>query len=350
MKTITVKASKSYDVLIGRNLLNKTGSLCSQICPSKTAVIISDTNVWPLYGNTVTDSLQKAGYRVLKYIFTAGEASKNGYTYLNILEFLAENQITRSDILIALGGGVVGDLSGFVAATYTRGIRYIQIPTSLLAMVDSSVGGKTAIDLSAGKNLAGAFYQPSLVICDVDTLLTLPENVFRDGCAEVIKYGVLFDPELFAELKRDGLSFQRESVIARCVDLKRKTVAEDEFDRGTRQLLNLGHTIGHAVEKCSNYTISHGSAVAIGLATVSYCAWKCNLCTANTYQDIQSVLQMFHLPTQIEYTSDQLFSNAQSDKKRSGNQINLIIPERIGKCRIETYTIEQLLEFIKAGR
>ena len=188
---------------------------------------------------------------------------------MELLNFLAENKLTRSDALIALGGGVVGDLTGFAAATYLRGIDYIQIPTTLLAAVDSSVGGKTAIDLPSGKNLVGAFYQPKLVLCDTDTLNTLPEDIFRDGCAEVIKYGVLYDAELFAHLDESGLSFDREAVIARCVELKRDVVAEDEFDRGKRQKLNLGHTIGHGIEACSGYGISHGKAVAMGMTIIT---------------------------------------------------------------------------------
>ena len=187
MKTITVKASRNYDVLIGNGLLASLGEHAARLTKAKKAAIISDSNVWPLYGHIAVESLNNSGFDVLHYTFPAGESSKNGSTYLSILNFLAENHVTRTDCLIALGGGVVGDMTGFVAATYLRGIAYIQVPTTLLAAVDSSVGGKTAIDLPAGKNLAGAFCQPSMVLCDTDTLNTLPPEIFLDGCAEVIK-------------------------------------------------------------------------------------------------------------------------------------------------------------------
>ena len=183
MNRITVSASKTYDICIGTDLLSSIGSHIPKKVNS--VVIISDSNVWPLYGKTITESIEAAGYQVNNFVFPAGEASKNGQTYLNILNFLAETKLTRSDLLIALGGGVVGDMTGFVAATYLRGISFIQVPTTLLAMVDSSVGGKTAIDLPTGKNLVGAFYQPDAVICDVSVLSTLPSDIFRDGCAEV---------------------------------------------------------------------------------------------------------------------------------------------------------------------
>ena len=261
MRSIHVTASKEYDVKIGASLLHTIGEEVAKVCKVGSAAIISDSNVWPLYGETAANSLRNAGFRVVYFVFPAGESSKNGSTYLSILNFLAENQITRSDCVIALGGGVVGDITGFAAATFLRGISYIQIPTTLLAAVDSSLGGKTAIDLESGKNLAGAFCQPKLVLCDVNTLNTLPEEIFRDGCAEVIKYGILYDPQLFAKLQKEGLDFDRESVIARCVELKRDVVMRDEFDTGERQKLNLGHTIGHGIEAHSNFTISHGKAV-----------------------------------------------------------------------------------------
>ena len=247
MKIVNVRASRQYDILIGADLLGTLGQCIAKVKTSCTAVIISDSNVWPLYGNKATESLETAGYHVLSFVFPAGEASKCADTYLEILAYLADKKLTRSDMLIALGGGVVGDITGFAAATYLRGISYVQVPTSLLAMVDSSVGGKTAIDLPNGKNLVGAFYQPCLVLCDMDALDSLPTDIFRDGCAEVIKYAILYDTELFAHLEKFGLNFQREYVISRCVELKRDVVDQDEFDTGARQFLNLGHTLGHGV-------------------------------------------------------------------------------------------------------
>ena len=349
MKTIHVTASKEYDVKIGSGLIATLGTEVAAICKTGTAAIISDSNVWPLYGEIAVKSLENAGFRVVHYVFPAGEASKNGHNYLAILNFLAENHVTRSDCVIALGGGVVGDMAGFVAATFLRGIAYIQVPTTLLAAVDSSVGGKTAIDLDAGKNLAGAFYQPKLVLCDTDTLSTLPPDILRDGCAEVIKYGVLYDPQLFAMLLQTGLDFDRESVIARCVELKRDVVAQDEFDNGARQKLNLGHTIGHGIEAQSNFTISHGQAVAIGMAIVSKAAVKYGICSRETQVQIQSVIAQFGLPAITSCSAQELFACALSDKKRTGGSFTLVVPERIGSCILKPTPVEELKDFIEAG-
>ncbi len=344
MKSIQVTASKSYEVLIGKGLLNELGQHLLSVLnkPCKIA-IISDSNVWPLYGETARSVLANAGFSVVNFVFSAGESSKNADTYLRILNFLAENHLTRSDAVLALGGGVTGDMTGFAAATYLRGIRYIQVPTTLLAMVDSSVGGKTAIDLPAGKNLVGAFYQPNLVLCDLDTLNSLPESVFCDGCAEVIKYGLLYDQELFDHLSAKGLDFDRESVIARCVELKRNVVTDDEFDTGARQKLNLGHTIGHGVEAQSNFSVTHGQAVAIGMAIVSKAG-----CPA-IYNELCAVLKRFNLPKTTSFSANQLYTSALSDKKRTGDTVNLIIPREIGYCEIVPTPVEKLESFIEEG-
>ena len=349
MKTVEVVASGNYQVKIGAGLLKTLGAEAARVCKVGTAAVISDTNVFPLYGVKARESLEHVGYRVVEFVFPAGESSKNGNVYLEILNFLAENHVTRSDCIIALGGGVVGDMAGFVAATYLRGISYIQVPTTLLAAVDSSVGGKTAIDLPAGKNLAGAFYQPKLVLCDTESLNSLPADIFRDGCAEVIKYGVLYDLQLFSQLEKDGPSFDRESIIARCVELKRDVVAEDEFDTGARMRLNLGHTVGHGIEANSNFTVSHGKAVAIGMAIVSRSAAKANICDANDVRRILAILNQFSLPTETDCTAEQIFTSALSDKKRMGGKVNLIIPERIGYCRIQPTEVTNLKSFIEAG-
>ncbi len=349
MNTIAVTASKNYNVLIGSDLHSQIGGYAAAHCKTGKAAIISDSNVFPIYGAAVETSLKNAGFTVCSYVFPAGEASKNGSTYLSILNYLAENRLTRSDLLIALGGGVVGDMTGFAAATYLRGISYIQLPTTLLAMVDSSVGGKTAIDLPAGKNLAGAFYQPSLVLCDIDALDTLPPDIFRDGCAEIIKYGILFDSELFEHLQKTGLTFDREMVVSRCVALKRDVVAQDEFDTGARQRLNLGHTIGHGIEANSNFTVSHGQAVAIGMAIVSKAGRALGICDQDTCEKILTVIDRFGLPSTTEHTAQMLYSSALSDKKRSGQTVNLIIPEKIGSCMIRPTPVEELLSFIEAG-
>ena len=349
MKIVTVNASTKYDVRIGSGLLPNTPALLKKVTKAEKLCIVSDSNVWPLYGAGLESALKADGYHVISFVFPAGEESKNGETYLLLLNFLAENRVTRSDCLVALGGGVVGDLTGFAAATYLRGIDFIQIPTTLLAAVDSSVGGKTAIDLPAGKNLCGAFYQPKLVICDTDTLSTLPEDIFRDGCAEVIKYGILYDPKLFYHLMENGLSFHREEVIARCVELKRDVVANDEFDRGGRQKLNLGHTIGHSVEALSHFSLSHGKSVAIGTAIITRAAEKLGICDCDTRDQVLQILHKFGLPTVTNHSSADLLRCALSDKKRSGGNVNLIIPERIGFCRICPTPIEKLQSIIEAG-
>ena len=307
MNTVTVSASRKYDILIGSGLMNQLGSLAHKLGKAQTICLVSESTVFPLYGEIAADSLKSAGFTVVTFVFPAGEESKNAQTYLALLNFLADNRLTRSDLIVALGGGVTGDLAGFAAATYLRGIRFIQVPTTRLAAVDSSVGGKTAIDLPAGKNLAGAFCQPSLVLCDTDTLNTLPREIFRDGCAEVIKYGILYDPVLFSHLEKHGLDFDREYVITRCVELKRDVVMEDEFDTGARMKLNLGHTIGHGIEAKSNFTLSHGKAVAAGIAIVS------RACGCKDTPRILAILGQFGLPTAAEETADDIFFYALSD-------------------------------------
>ena len=350
MKTITVNASKIYDVTIGNDLLQVSGQMIRTVTKASKVAIISDSNVYPLYGAVVLNSLKANGFdEVITFVFPAGEESKNGNTYLSILEFLAENQITRSDCLIALGGGVVGDITGFVAATYLRGVDYVQIPTTVLAAVDSSVGGKTAIDLNAGKNLVGAFYQPKAVICDLQTFSSLPAEIFRDGCAEIIKYGILYDPALFDHLATNGIDFDRETVIARCVELKRDVVACDEFDRGQRQKLNLGHTIGHGIEASSNFSISHGSAVAIGTAIISRSAANLGICAQETKDRIIATINQFGLPVTTNETAKTLYTYALSDKKREGNTVNLIIPKRIGECAIYPTPTDNIESLIQAG-
>ncbi len=349
MNTITVNASKSYQVHIGNDLLSQLGEYIRTIHPPCKIAIISDSNVWPIYGDGALRAVRKAGYEAVHYILPAGEGSKNTQQYLSILNFLVENAVTRGDLLIALGGGVVGDITGFAAATYLRGISYVQVPTSLLAMVDSSVGGKTAIDLPAGKNLVGAFYQPDMVLCDVSVLQTLPDEIFIDGCAEVIKYGILFDTVLFHHLAENGLNFDREYVISRCVELKAQVVCADEFDKGLRQQLNLGHTIGHSIEKNSNFAVSHGKAVAIGMAVIAKISTHCGFCNADTYEAIASLLQKFSLPIFTDLPALQLADGALSDKKRLGDTVYLVLPQTIGSCFLHPINVNDLTSFIEKG-
>lgn len=343
MKTVTVNASKQYNIKIGPGLLPTIGAEVAALGKAEGVCIVSDSNVWPLYGVIAQKSLETAGFSVCSYVFPAGEENKNGAVYLDLLNHLARNQLTRSDLLIALGGGVVGDLCGFAAATYLRGIRFIQVPTTLLAAVDSSVGGKTAIDLPAGKNLCGAFCQPSLVLCDTQTLTSLPREIFIDGCAEVIKYGVLYDEDFFSYLEQTGLDFDLETVIARCVELKRDVVMEDEFDTGERMKLNLGHTFGHGIEAASHFALSHGKAVSIGMAMAARC------CKCPDMDRIIACLEEFCLPVHTAYAAAELFEHALSDKKRSGGTVKLILPRRIGHCDIVATPVAQLLTLIEEG-
>ena len=349
MQEVTVHASRDYRILIGTGLLPRLGQEAARCVKGRKVCIVSETNVYPHHGAAAEESLKSAGFTVVSYVFSAGESSKNGQNYLTLLNFLAENQLTRADLLIALGGGVVGDLCGFAAATYLRGVAFIQVPTTLLAAVDSSVGGKTAIDLPAGKNLAGAFYQPSLVLCDTNTLSTLPDEIFRDGCAEVIKYGILYDRNFFDYLRSTGVSFDREKVIRRCVELKRDVVAEDEFDTGARMKLNLGHTVGHGIEAKSQFAVSHGKAVAIGTAIVSRAAAKCGMLSQADANAIVDILNAYGLPTTTEYSAEELAHFMLSDKKRSGGTVNLIIPREIGRCEIIPTPVEKLAAFMEGG-
>ena len=348
MKTITVKASKSYDVFIGAGILEEVGAVIRNTAGGHAAAVVTDDNVAALYGNRVIELLEKSGYRAVKYVFPHGEASKNADTFLSILNFLAVSGLTRTDVVVALGGGVAGDIAGFAAACYMRGTRFIQIPTTLLAAVDSSVGGKTGIDLAAGKNLAGAFYQPDAVICDVELLSTLTPDVFRDGCAEVIKHGVIADRTLFESLKAP-VNTQLEAVIARNVEIKRDIVAEDEFEAGSRKLLNFGHTIGHAIELLSDYHISHGHAVAAGMAAVTRAAVRLDICGERCLGDITDMLRRYGLPDKTHFKADDLARASLSDKKRDGDSITMVFPEEIGKCVLKKIPVNELVAVIRLG-
>ena len=349
MKTVHIDASRSYDVRIGRGLLDDCGRQIAERVRCASAAVVADDTVYALYGERVCASLEAAGVRTVCYVFPHGEKSKNLLEYAKILNFLAENRVTRADVLIALGGGVTGDLGGFAAATYLRGIPFVQLPTTLLAAVDSSVGGKTAVDLPAGKNLAGAFYQPELVLCDLDTLDSLPREIFLDGCAEVIKYAVLGSRELFALLADIPSGKGLEEVTARCVEMKRDFVQSDERDRGARQMLNLGHTFGHAVEASSRFTLSHGKSVAIGMAMILRAACSRGLCSAETRDAVIALLQRYGLPTECPYPADMLLGALSADKKIFGTRLNLVVPTDIGACRLLPVGVDELSGWLRDG-
>jgi 3-dehydroquinate synthase len=349
-RTVTIKVNKGYDVIIENGILPNCGKIVKETAGDCRIAVIADSNVANLYLKTVLSSLAEEKLQTEHYIFDAGEKSKTISTLADILEFLADKKLSRSDTVIALGGGVTGDIAGFAASVYLRGVKFIQIPTTLLSAVDSSVGGKTAVDLNAGKNLAGTFKQPDAVICDPKTLSTLSEKEFSNGLAEAIKYGVLFSEELFEYFENDRLEDNLDEIIEKCVAFKGKIIEKDEFDTGERKLLNLGHTIGHAIEKCSNYTISHGFAVASGMAMAARAGEKMGITQAGTAEAIEKALEKYSLPTDTSFDPCSLASCALSDKKRAGETITAVIPERIGKCRLHGISVGELEDFIKKGK
>lgn len=346
--------SASYDVFVGAGLLDELGSLLAPLSPSTETFVIADSTVAPLYLERVRTALEAAGFTVGSAVFPAGEAHKNLSTLGELLEGMAKSRLDRTGTVIALGGGVTGDMAGLVAALYMRGIAYVQVPTTLLSMVDSSVGGKCAVDLAAGKNLAGAFLQPSLVVADVGTLATLDNGVFSDGCAEVIKHAVLADPVLFESLSREVLSKDDPherliSVIARNIDIKRSFVESDEREQGPRKLLNLGHSIGHAVEAASGYALGHGHAVSIGLCAIARAAERLGWAEAGSAAAIASVLKRHHLPTSSPYPADELIGYARLDKKCDADGITLAVPEGIGRASLRHVGFGEFAHIIALG-
>ncbi len=342
MKVINVDASKKYDVIIGEGILSSLGEKCVSLFGNSRAVIVTDSNVKEHWLSETKNSLNNSGVETVEFVFSAGEDSKNPETLFELLEFMAENKITRSDFLVALGGGVTGDMTGLAASLYLRGIPFVQVPTTLLAAVDSSVGGKTAVNLKSGKNLMGAFCQPTLVLCDICTLSTLPENEFANGMAEVIKYGVIFDKELFDKVKSVDVKSDMENIIARCVELKRDVVVKDEFDTGDRQLLNFGHTMAHSIEKCSNFEIPHGSAVAIGMVIAAKASHNLGWSNEDCTEMIIEANKNNNLPTECDFSPKDLADAALSDKKRTGGTINFVVPESIGKCVLRKIPVSDL--------
>ena len=349
IQTISVNTSPAYEVTIGGGLLHTCGDRLRQLLGLCHVAVITDSTVAPLYLDTVSASLKDTGFVVSSYVFPAGEAHKNFETLSAILEFLAEERLTRTDCIVALGGGVTGDMAGFAASCFLRGIRCVQLPTTLLSAVDSSVGGKTAIDLKAGKNLAGAFLQPAAVLCDTDCLKTLPADVFADGAAEAIKTGVLCDESLFTLFEDGTLTAAPAEVIARCVAYKAGVVERDEKEQNERRLLNLGHTIGHAIEKCSGYSIAHGHAVAAGLAIIARSAEALGWTEEPIAARIAACLAKNGLPTSTEYSAEALAHAASADKKRAGNNITLVIPKKIGVCELKKLPVTELLPIVQAG-
>lgn len=327
--------------------LRQIGTALAEIQRGGKICIISDRNVAPLYMDICRESLEKAGYDVREYVLPPGEASKNGTNYLRILEYLAAVPFTRSDGIVALGGGMVGDLAGFAAATYMRGINVYQVPTTLLAAVDSSVGGKTAIDLPSGKNLAGAFHQPKLVLQDSRLLNTLPSDVYREGMAEVIKYGMIHDRELFKRLENPTeVRNSLDEVIETCVSIKKEYVEADEFDRGLRHKLNFGHTLGHAMEQAEGYRLSHGDAVAKGMYWITRISAEQGWCSRETLAALEQLLRKYDFNLTLPENREEIYRILCSDKKRQGNAIRMVIPEEVGRCAIREFHIREVKDLL----
>ncbi len=348
MNTIHIQASTAYDVIIERHSLPRIGEHLQGIKPTCSVMIVTDDNVGPLYASTVSDSLEQAGYTVHTYMFPHGESEKNGHRLMELVETLGHAKLTRKDLIIALGGGVVGDLAGFAAATYLRGIDYVQVPTSLLAAVDSSVGGKTAVNLKCGKNLWGAFKQPILVLCDPETLSTLPKEEWINGCGEIIKYGFLDHPELLDQLRdRPLLQYPEDvdNIIAQCVRIKAYVVEVDEKESGLRATLNLGHTFGHGIEHGSAFTIPHGNAVALGLLIMARGAVAHRELDASVLPILENLLQSHQLPTTTTIAKDLILEEASHDKKASGSSITIVVPTGYGTSVLKKVTFQELATY-----
>lgn len=339
----------SYPIYIENHILDNAGTYISEVFHGKRIIIVSDDNVFPLYGEKILNQLNEQ-YECHKIVLPHGEATKSFQSLPKIYSAMLQANISRSDLLIALGGGVIGDLAGFAAASYLRGIKFVQIPTSLLAQVDSSVGGKVAVDLPEGKNLVGAFYQPSLVLIDPTVLNSLNTRYIHDGMGEIIKYGCIWDADLFTKLSEFG-SFEElkkdlEEIIARCVDIKRIVVEHDQFDTGERMLLNFGHTLAHTIEQYYNYgRESHGEAVAIGMYQITKLAESEGLTPVGTADQILKVLNIYGLPSACDVQMENLIGTIKLDKKNLNNKLNVILLHEIGKSYIHPTTAEFFLKY-----
>lgn len=346
--------SLSYQAVVGNGILGTLGERISKLMTPDRIMVVTDSNVGPLYLDTVLDALSTAGLSASSTTIPAGEPHKNLDTYGTILSAMAQAQLTRSSLVVALGGGVVGDMAGFAAATYMRGIPVVQVPTTLLSMVDSSVGGKTAIDLDCGKNLVGAFLQPSLVVADVACLKTLDPYVFCDGLGEVVKHAVLASPDLCNDLQARPVTQDEDpsylaEVVARNITIKRDVVVCDEQEHGLRQTLNLGHTIGHAIEAASGYRQGHGHCVAAGLCCIARAAEQLGWCEGGFATRIEACTAAQGLPIATNLDADEVFEQATHDKKRHASTVNVVIPQHLGEAVIRTVSLEELHMLVRLG-
>ena len=340
---------RSYSIIIEKGLINRVSEEIRKVYKGKKIFIITDDNVNKYYGDKISNELKGSDFEVKLLSLKPGEETKNFNTLPIVYNELLDFNLTRSDLIIALGGGVIGDLAGFVASTYLRGVDFVQIPTSLLAQVDSSVGGKVAVDLDRGKNLVGSFYHPKCVLIDPEVLNTLEDRFFIDGMAEVIKYGCIKDKEFFDYLEKmennQQLINNMEVVIHKCCDIKRQVVENDEKDKGERMLLNFGHTLGHAIEQHYNYTkYSHGEGVAIGMYVISKISEEKGLTKKGTSQRIKDILVKYNLPYELDVKIEETLEAINLDKKKLGNDLNVIILKEIGSSEIYKTTAEFLKE------
>ncbi len=346
-KTISVNMPHKYDIIIENGLLKNCGELIKPAVKGKNCIIMTDTNVEPLYLDTVTDSLKSAGFSVSSHVFVAGEESKNLNTVENMLGAMCAAGLTRQDFAVALGGGVCGDMTGFAAAIYLRGIDYIGIPTTLLSQIDSSVGGKTGCDLVYGKNLVGAFHAPKRVLIDPDCLSTLTQRIYSDGLAEAIKYGVIKSEKLFNRLLTEDAHDFINELIEECVTIKRDVTENDFFEHGERILLNFGHTVGHSIEKYYGFRdMTHGEAVGIGMVMMTAAAERAGECEKGTVDKITACLHNYKLPATTAIDVKTLAEGAFNDKKRRGKDIKLVIPQKIGTCSVKVLPAESLAEYL----
>ncbi|BAK57953.1 3-dehydroquinate synthase [Lactococcus garvieae] len=342
-----------YDIIIKKESLLEVGRWVAQLWQQQKVVLVTDDNVEPLYGREVASQLRSEGFEVFTFTFPAGEASKNLSTVEKLWEFCAQHGLTRSDGVIALGGGVVGDLAAFAASTYMRGIHFLQIPTSLTAQVDSSIGGKTGINSNYAKNMMGTFAQPDGVLIDPEVLKTLEKRDFREGIGEIVKCGLIADKQLWARLNEiqnaDELLQEAAYFIRAACEVKRKLVVEDEFDQGTRLYLNFGHTIGHAVEAYAGYgQVMHGEAVAIGMVQISKVAERKGLMPEGLTAQIKAVLQKFQLPQTYEpWDEAALFEILSHDKKARGKMIKIVLVPEIGQAQIHEISFQEMKEYLK---
>lgn len=342
----------AYDILIQKGALQTVGQWVSQQWTKQKVAIITDTNVAPLYAEQVKKSLENQNFQVSIYVVPAGEQSKSLQEAEKLYQLLAEDQFSRSDGIIALGGGVIGDLAGFVASTFMRGLHFLQIPTTLLAQVDSSIGGKTAVNTAAAKNLVGTFAQPDGVLIDPEVLNTLDERRIREGIAEIVKSGAIADVKLWELLQslkdEQELIEQAETIIPLALQVKKQVVEEDEFDNGSRLTLNFGHTIGHGIENTAGYgVVSHGEAVAIGMVMISQAAENQQLMPEGITNEIRQMLEKFHLPTQLETIRPAaVYQAITHDKKTRGSNIKIILLENIGQAKIVTLPVEEIKKYI----